>query len=70
MSNNFVVGEVGFGPSFATNPVDTSIIQELRVENAKLIKHRNMLRSALERCAALSEETSNEKHQALLQTAP
>lgn len=70
MSIDYVVGEVGFGPSFASNPVDNEIIKELRQENAKLIKHRNILRRALERCAALNEEVSNEKHEALLQTAP
>ena len=67
MSVEYVIGEVGFGPSFGS---DTSRVTELEAEVANLIKHRNMLRRALERCAALSADVSDEKHEALLATAP
>lgn len=67
MKPEFLVGEVGFGPSFCG---DDKRVAELESEVAKLIKHRNMLRRALERCAALSADVSDEKHEALLATAP
>lgn len=67
MRPEFLVGEVGFGPSFGS---DDKRVAELEAEVAKLIKHRNMLRRALERCAALSADVSDEKHEALLATAP
>ena len=70
MIPDLVVGEVGFGPSFATNPVDNEIIAELRAEVAELIRHRNRLRRVLQKCAALSPEISDEKHEALLETDP
>ena len=67
MNVEYVLGEVGFGPSFGS---DDKRVAELEAEVAKLIKHRNMLRRALERCAALSADVSDEKHEALLATAP
>lgn len=67
MRPEFLVGEVGFGPSFGC---DDRRVAELEAEVAKLIKHRNVLRRALERCAALSADVSDEKHEALLATAP
>lgn len=67
MNVEYVLGEVGFGPSFGG---DDKRLAELEAEVAKLIKHRNVLRRALERCAALSPEVSDEKHEALLATAP
>lgn len=67
MNVEYVLGEVGFGPSFGS---DDKHVAELEAEVAKLIKHRNMLRRALERCAALSADVSDEKHEALLATAP
>ncbi len=66
---DLVVGEVGFGPTFATNPVDSGIIADLRAENRELIKRINRLKRVLERCAALSEEVANEKHEALLEVS-
>lgn len=69
MIPDLVVGEVGFGPSFATNPVDNAIIADLRAENRELIKRINRLKRALERCAALSEDVANDKHEALLEVA-
>lgn len=64
---HYVVGEVGFGPSFGA---EAARVELLEAQVAKLIKDRNVLRRALERCAALSEEVSNAKHEALLATAP
>ena len=64
---DYVVGEVGFGPSFGA---DAAQVQLLEAQVAKLIKDRNVLRRALERCAALSDEVSHAKHEALLATAP
>ena len=69
MCPDLVVGEVGFGPTFATNPVDSGIIADLRRENRELIRRVNRLKRVLERCAALSDEVSNEKHEALLEIA-
>lgn len=64
---HYVVGEVGFGPSFGA---EAARVELLEAQVAKLIKDRNVLRRALERCAALSEEVSHAKHEALLATAP
>ena len=64
---HYVIGEVGFGPSFGA---EAARVELLEAQVAKLIKDRNVLRRALERCAALSEEVSNAKHEALLATAP
>ena len=64
---HYVVGEVGFGPSFGA---EAARVEMLESQVAKLIKDRNVLRRALERCAALSEEVSHAKHEALLATAP
>ena len=62
MSQDLVVGEVGFGPN-----LDDSTIFDLRAENRELIKRVNRLKRVLERCAALSEDVSNDKHEALLE---
>jgi hypothetical protein len=70
MIPDLVVGAVGFGPNFATDPVDSELVAELRAEVAELISQRNRLRSVLQKCAALSPEISDEKHEALLQTDP
>ena len=64
---HYVVGEVGFGPSFGA---EAARVELLEAQVAKLIKDRNVLRRALERCAALSPEVSDAKHEALLSTAP
>ena len=66
-SPDYVVGEIGFGPSFGA---DAAQVHLLEAQVAKLIKDRNVLRRALERCAALSDEVSHAKHEALLATAP
>lgn len=71
MSVEYVIGEVGFGPSFCGEDVNLRPrITELESEVAKLTKDRNVLRRALERCAALSNEVADAKHEALLATAP
>jgi hypothetical protein len=67
MNPDVVVGEVGFGPSFTSNPVDNRIIAELRAENRELIRRGNRLKRVLARCAALSDEVASEKHAALLE---
>lgn len=64
---HYVVGEVGFGPNFGA---EAARVEMLEAQVAKLIKHRDVLRRALERCAALSPDVSDEKHEALLATAP
>ena len=73
MKPEYVVGEVGFGPNldFQARAVDAMPqIEMLEAQVARLIKDRNVLRRALERCAALSADVSDEKHEALLATAP
>lgn len=76
MIPDLVVGEVGFGQDFGVpaelefmrneNRRHTAEIADLQRENRELIKRVNRLKRALERCAALSEEVSNDKHEALL----
>jgi hypothetical protein len=64
---HYVVGEVGFGPSFGA---ETARVELLEAEVAKLTKDRNLLRRVLQDCATLSEDVANRKHEALLATAP
>jgi hypothetical protein len=61
----YTVGEVGFGPTFAGNPVDNEIIAELRAENAELIRRINRLIWALERCVPADNTVANERLRAL-----
>ena len=70
MIPDLVVGAVGFGPNFASDPVDNEIIAELRAQVADLKRQRSILREALQGCAALTPEKATEKHEALLQTDP
>jgi hypothetical protein len=68
-----VIGRVGFASNgeFVASPEDASdLIAELEAEIAKLTRHRNRLRRALQNCAALSPAASDEKHEALLETDP
>jgi hypothetical protein len=68
---DLVVGEVGFGPQFADDSVNVRLeITALETEVAELIRQRNRLRRVLQKCAALSPEISDEKHEILLQTDP
>ena len=64
---HYVVGEVGFGPSFGA---EAARVELLEAQVAKLTKDRNVLRRVLERCAALSNDVADAKHEALLSTAP
>jgi hypothetical protein len=70
---HMVIGRVGFASNgeFVAHPADASeLIAELEAEIAKLTRHRNRLRRALQNCAALSPAASDEKHEALLETDP
>ena len=78
MIPDWVVGEVGFGSNFAPEADFYRAqagqlglqIADLEAEVAKLIGQRNRLRRVLQKCAALSPEISDEKHEVLLQTDP
>lgn len=78
MIPDLVVGEIGFGNNFAPEAEfyrdqcrkHELEIKDLEAEVAELIRHRNALRRVLERCAALSPEISDMKHEVLLETAP
>ena len=78
MSVDFVVGEVGFGSNIAPEAEFYKAqcdqhelqIKDLETEVAELIRHRNMLRRVLQKCAALTPQISDEKHEILLATAP
>ena len=60
MCPDLVVGEVSFGPSFD---------HDAEAKVRELIRSNNRLKRVLERCAALSEDVSNDKHEALLEVA-
>ena len=78
MIPDLVVGEVGFGPNFAPESEfyrdkcrqHELEIKDLEAQVAELIRQRNALRRVLQRCAALSPEISDLKHEVLLETAP
>jgi hypothetical protein len=55
------VGAVGFGPTFASNPVDNEIIADLRAENSELIRRINRLIWVLERCIPADNTVANER---------
>jgi len=61
----YTVGEIGFGNNFGR--LGDVALADLEAENAELIRRINRLKRALERCAALSEDVANEKHEALLE---
>ncbi len=79
MVPDLVVGEIGFGNNFGASAElefmrnedkrHTAEIKDLQAENRELIKRNNRLKRVLERCAALSEEVANEKHEVLLEAA-
>jgi hypothetical protein len=79
MVPDLVVGEIGFGNNFGASAElefmrnedkrHTAEIKDLQAENRELIKRNNRLKRTLERCAALSEEVANEKHEVLLEAA-
>jgi hypothetical protein len=65
MIPDLTVGAVGFGDNFGR--LGDVALADLEAENAELIRRINRLKRALERCAALSEDVANEKHEALLE---
>jgi len=68
----YTVGSVNFSVPAelefmrAADKRHTAEMADLQSENRELIKRLNRLKRALERCAALSNEVANEKHEALL----
>lgn len=78
MSVDFVVGEVGFGGNLAPESDFYKArcqqlelkVKDLESQLAEKQRHVNMLRRSLQRCAALDPMISEEKHEALLKTAP
>jgi hypothetical protein len=79
MIPDLVVGEVGFGHDFGSSAElefmrnedrrHCAEIKDLQAENRELIRRVNRLKRALERCAALSDDVANDKHEALLEVA-
>jgi hypothetical protein len=71
-----VVGEIGFGSNFgssaelefyrAEDKRNSAEMANLEAEKRELIKRVNRLKLVLSRCAALSPDVSDEKHEALL----
>lgn len=78
MSVDFVVGEVGFGSNLTPESDFYKAqceqlelqVKDLQAQLAEKQRHVNILRRSLQRCAALSPEISDEKHEVLLKTAP
>ena len=73
MIPDLVVGAVGFGNNgeFYAGPEDaTDRIAELEAEIARLTTERDDLRRVLQKCAALTPQISDEKHEVLLKTDP
>jgi hypothetical protein len=76
MNPDLVVGEVGFGNDFgssaelefyrAEDKRNSAEVANLEAEKRELIKRVNRLKLVLSRCAALSPDVSDEKHEALL----
>jgi len=67
MNPDLVVGSVGFGSNFGSPAEPESAeVANLLAEKRELIKRVNRLKLILSRCAALSPDISDEKHEALL----
>ena len=76
MNPDLVVGEIGFGSNFgssaelefyrAEDKRNSAEVANLEAEKRELIKRVNRLKLVLSRCAALSPDVSDEKHEALL----
>jgi len=76
MNPDLVVGEIGFGSNFgssaelefyrAEDKRNSAEMANLEAEKRELIKRVNRLKLILSRCAALSPDISDEKHEALL----
>jgi hypothetical protein len=73
---DLVVGEVGFGANFGSSAElefyraedrrNSAEVANLQAEKRELIKRVNRLKLILSRCAALTTDVSDEKHEALL----
>lgn len=71
MIPDLVVGEVGFGPNFCDEDANLRLeITALEAEVARLKLERDILREALQGCAALTPKAATNKHEALLKTDP
>ena len=70
---HMVIGRVGFASNgeFVAHPADASeLIAELEAEITRLTTERDDLRRVLQKCAALTPQISDEKHEVLLKTDP
>jgi hypothetical protein len=70
------VGQINFGPtaeaSFLRGQIAAQAMEIADLEEGvhELIAQRHQLRTILQKCAALSPEISDEKHEVLLATDP
>jgi hypothetical protein len=70
------LGQINFGPtaeaSFLRGQVAMQAMEiaDLKAEVAELLAQRNQLRAVLQKCAALTPQISDAKHEALLATDP
>jgi hypothetical protein len=70
------LGQINFGPTAEASflrgqaAMQTIDIRVLEAEVADLIAQRNQLRAVLQKCAALTPQISDAKHEALLATDP
>ena len=75
MSAELVTGSVNFGPSAADDFYRSRAqsaeveLESLRAENARLIRHVNMLRDLVLRLAPLSNEMAAERYEVLQKTS-
>ncbi len=70
------VGQINFGPtaeaSFLRGQVAAQAMElaDLQAEVSELISQRKQLRAVLQKCAALTPQISDAKHEVLLATDP
>ena len=70
---HMVIGRVGFATNgdFIASPADaSSLVAEMQAQIDELIEQRNQLRAVLQKCAALTPQISDAKHEILLATDP
>jgi hypothetical protein len=70
---HMVIGRVGFAANgeFIASPADASdLVAELEAQVDELIGQVNQLRAVLQKCAALTPQISDAKHEVLLATDP
>jgi hypothetical protein len=70
---HMVIGRVGFASNgdFIASPTDASdLVAELEAQVHELVEQRKQLRAILQKCAALTPQISDEKHEVLLATDP